>query len=733
MNEKHPALLLAIALLLLAFASHDAGAAARQVSGKFVLQSISSRPEAVSGGSVLVRLTVPAGATWTARVNNRDLTSLFRKVGSADSVAYLALLDRLESGVNLLEVRGSGIPTATLKIVNHPLSGPIFSGPQEQPFICQTEANGLGPASNADCFAPTVVQYYYKSTDPVRENVVDTWSKSLDIFQAKTVPGLPPGFKPYDPERSAPTDVASTVTSEGRTVPYIVRRELGVINRAVYEIRFLHQPDRPLPTPWTRQESAWNGRLVYAYRGGCGSGHTQGTLVEPSSHEAVLALGYAVATSTLNVFLHVCNDVISAETTSMVKEHFTKTYGLPVHTIGWGESGGSMQLYLTAQNHPGLLDGILPYQSFPDVITYVPSMVDGALLARFFKASRQSWTDPQKAAIAGLATWRGISRWSQDRLSYVKPRACSDLVPEALIYERSANPRGVRCDWYTGEVNILGRDPSTGRARRPLDNVGIQYGLVAFNSGRITAEQFIELNEKMGGFDTDGNWTSSRIAASADDIRSAYQHGLVLSGAGGLPATAVIDWRWYSDDLGEGHDSVHTFSTHARLSAATGSAGNHVIWIFPREKNVEETIINLMAAPDPQTSLMFRREHDLVEQMDRWLDAVSTDSKAGTLAQKVARNRPGDLTDACWTTDGERVAGPSVFGPSGECTRMYPRYADPRIAAGSPVRDDVLKCELKPVSAADYSNTLSEDQLQRLNTIFRGGVCDYSRPGVGQR
>ena len=36
-----------------------------------------------------------------------------------------------------------------------------------------------------------------------------------------------------------------------------------------------------------------------------------------------------------------------------------------------------------------------------------------------------------------------------------------------------------------------GRNPKTGFARRPLDNVGVQYGLVAFNAGAITAEQFL--------------------------------------------------------------------------------------------------------------------------------------------------------------------------------------------------------------------------------------------------
>ena len=46
--------------------------------------------------------------------------------------------------------------------------------------------------------------------------------------------------------------------------------------------------------------------------------------------------------------------------------------------------------------------------------------------------------------------------------------------------------------------------------------------------------------------------------------------------------------------------------------------------------------------------------------------------------------------------------------------------------------NDVLKCQLKPVKAADYKVKLSTDQLSKLKSIFPTGVCDYARKGVGQ-
>jgi hypothetical protein len=63
---------------------------------------------------------------------------------------------------------------------------------------------------------------------------------------------------------------------------------------------------------------------------------------------------------------------------------------------------------------------------------------------------------------------------------------------------------------------------------------------------------------------------------------------------------------------------------------------------------------------------------------------------------------------------------------------LYPRHGDPRIAAGEPLTDDILKCALKPVNPKDFVHPLTEDQLTRLKAIFPQVVCDYTRLGIGQ-
>ena len=147
-----------------------------------------------------------------------------------------------------------------------------------------------------------------------------------------------------------------------------------------------------------------------------------------------------------------------------------------------------------------------------------------------------------------------------------------ELAPE-LRYDPVKNPKGARCDVWDHSVNVYGRDPKTGFARRPLDNVGIQYGLGALNAGKITKEQFLDINEKIGGFDIDGNMVAERMVADPAAIRAAYRTGRLNQAQGGLGDLPIIDYRTYYDDLpgGDVHMRFQSFTTDARLQKANGT------------------------------------------------------------------------------------------------------------------------------------------------------------------
>ena len=64
-------------------------------------------------------------------------------------------------------------------------------------------------------------------------------------------------------------------------------------------------------------------------------------------------------------------------------------------------------------------------------------------------------------------------------------RSCPG-VPDDKVYDEQTNPDGVRCTLQDYMVNAFGRDDD-GFARRGFDNVGVQYGLKGLRDGRDLA------------------------------------------------------------------------------------------------------------------------------------------------------------------------------------------------------------------------------------------------------
>lgn len=172
------------------------------------ITTLSTRADSVSGGDVLVRIDYPTGQRlplWVT-LNDKDVTGQFR-TGTAPNT-WMGLVSGLSVGNNTLRVRTKApAGDVSLQITNHPITGPVFSGPHEQPFFCMTQnfpvpgstTQRLGAALDADCSTTTRVDYVYRST-------------------ANTFKQLPSGT-------GYPSDLVQTTTSLGTTVPYIVRRD----------------------------------------------------------------------------------------------------------------------------------------------------------------------------------------------------------------------------------------------------------------------------------------------------------------------------------------------------------------------------------------------------------------------------------------------------------------------------------------------------------------------------
>jgi hypothetical protein len=590
----------------------DPGTPAPPVSvGKIALATLSGRADMVTGGDTLLEVALPEGvAAADVRVtrNGEDVTAAFAVQPGGRSLR--GLVTGLALGNNTLAAKASAKAAGELAVTNHPITGPVFSGPQLKPFECRTVASNLGPALDADCSVAATFDWFYFTPAGVRNVLAN----------------------PLGPR---PADLASTTTLEGKTVPFIVRVESGTINRSIYRIAVLDDPAEA--GRWN--PAGWNHRIVFRFGESTAAQYNQGAntlndVFKPDSIDLQniqsLQKGYAYVMSTLNINKVNVNDVLAAETAMMLREHIAKHYGLPRWMLGMGGSGGAIQQMLIAQNYPGILDGLMPDAAFPDVFSTALAVSDCRLLDTYFTNAASPgypFSDAKRLAVEGhlKSTCKNWSAGNGDAVlatnGSVSP-ACG-LTDAALVYNPVSNPTGARCTVYDINVNTLGKDAITGFARRPLDNVGIAYGLDGLKKGVITATEFLDLNEKVGGYDRDGNITAQRTVADTEALQRAYTLGRIGSGGGGLATVPLLSLHPYAEPGADIHTIYNDLKIREQLLQANGRADNQVIWLFPNPQLA--ALINMPGQVLPLSMLLRDTLLARLDLMTQWLDAMVDD------------------------------------------------------------------------------------------------------------
>ena len=670
--------------------------------------------------------------------------------------------------------------------------GPIADdNPRQHPFACRTQDTRLGqpvvdndegigfPVRGAsgklvgfsrDCGAPTIVEYFYKSSDPQIEGLV-----------------------PLDDPAALPAEVA-TVRSGERSRPYLVRYERGTINRFIYSISLIApgevDPDRP-------DLSAWNGILVFWFGGGVGIGHQQASdhalnFLDDEAHldaggagalnEALLEQGYAIATTTGAVTSTTYHLPLTGQTAAMVKEQFVARYGAPRFTFGVGGSGGAIQQLIYEQNRPDLLDGLIVTHAYPDQITQTISVGDCELLEYYFDvtdarvngsgAVNPKWRDwEQRRLIEGMNAINGfptehhegevpgvplrssagpgssecIEAWRGLTPRSLNPR----FVPATRSYEllRETEPAAFAAtpfSFFDDLVDIFGSFEDSPLARNSFDNVGVQYGLGALLGGKITVEEFLLLNRWIGGwkdprqmvaegdpFEPEADFVSPwshrngsaadallvgaakapRSSGSSAAIEAAYAAGLVFRGDIEDPVITLLPYLEAELDM---HNSRQPFSIRERLREAKGPEGaqNQVIIASDGEQRIRGLALKALG------------------NLETWAETGQ---------------RPAGVMDACLAADGSLIGeGADVWAgvlsddplDDGVCSAAFPIFKSARIVAGDDISDDTFKCVTISVDQAleegFYGEVVfTERQLEELRFIFDEGVCDYSREGVG--
>ncbi len=669
----------ALALLCLAAGCGSSVAPNTESKAEGSIRVLSNRADLISGGDALVEIAPRARKVM---LNGVDVTSMF---GTRGNGRYMGLLTNLELGQNELVAELGDGRNAEIAITNHPNGGPVFSGPQILPWPCNTPG-----ALDDQCNHPLKVEYLYRA-----DNVL-------------ACGGRAPCFAAYDLS-NPPASVPTTTTDQGKTVPYIVRLETGFQDRDKYQIAVLDDPLRADVVGYN-PPAAWNHKVLVTQGAGCGNHYGEGT--EPGSMnltgnepgdvlvDKAISRGFAVMSTALTNSNHNCNLAVQAESVMMAKERLVEALGEIRYTIAQGCSGGSLSQYQVANAYPGLYQGLLPDCTFPDAWTTAMSPYDCFLLNNYLLnpvlwRPGLLWTPAQQAAVSGSQTISVCATWTKLFVFYptLYPHKI-ELLDGGLLdlqncglkagetFDLDANPNGVRCGAADHQRNIMGFRPD-GYANRPIDNVGVQYGLRALEAGTISPAQFVDLNAKVGSRDI--NWVQQpgRTAADIPGLVNAYRSG-AINEATHLDQVAIIDLSAGNFDI---HESWRAFAVRARMDAAYGHHDNHVIWYTNQTH------------PDPLLA------------MDDWLSRVEADSSDAPLSERIVTNKPAELVDMV--------------------DKKY--FEGTRGAAGMPFPRDINKCSLKPLAKSDYPVEFTDDQWSELETTFPEGVCDWSKPGIGQQ
>lgn len=463
------------------------------------------------------------------------------------------------------------------------------------------------------------------------------------------------------------------------------------------------------------------------------------------------------------------NRILSTETVMKMKEHITDSYGEVLYTHGTGCSGGAINSHTTMSVTPGLVDGFTVSCTFADFETTLIEVADCTLLTEAYQkpewlnlmargnaggAFSTAQMNAAKAAINGHRDQSACQAWftiqglgvanmksgnyfprlvlptDQDsgKITEIPLAKNNCELPASAVYDPVTNPSGQRCGTWDWSVSVFGKTADGKYTQETRDNTGVQYGLKALLEGKIAGELFVTLNEIIGGVDKDTNLVKARSAADAAALDVAYRSGLVANGAN-IAKHPQIDLRGYDDsgiDLPPTagvpivgvHQNWRSFAVRDRLDRDGGGHTSHALWRFGRD--------GFQVPPGDLAK-------DALLTMDNWLLKIKADKGAASIEKKIADAKPSSAADFCLlssdTTQSVKVTDTAACDAD-----PYLRYdTSPRQVAGGPRSEDVLKCQLRPINASDYAGRLSAPQLARLQAVFTGGVCDWSKPGVGQQ
>ena len=403
----------------------------------------------------------------------------------------------------------------------------------------------------------------------------------------------------------------------------------------------------------------------------------------------------------------------------MTKEGFIKRYGVPTYTVGLGASGGAIQQYLYAQNHPGLIDAAIPQQPYPDMVGQIPHVGDCELLEYYMDVTdhqnpkwqvtkNRTWLvgmnaedsvanpfagfdvaylnkipdGPRMAFAPGStecrAAWMGLTAGA------INPQFDADgviaLAGDRMDLSRFDDFRGF--SHFEDARKIYGVGPDS-YARMSWDNVGVQYGLQALRDGDISPAEFLDLNFKIGGWKQPGEMVAEGFPYTTVDAKDKDEEALEQYKAATIPgyfdpwgarnmnrwnpaapdtpaprthgSLAAIQAMYQSGLVFEGATTIPTIDWHPYLEHRLDMHNVHQSFA------VRQRIRNAMGNADNQviwftdTPPAKGNDFDQIPMALEVMDEWMAQIRANPSAG-VAANRPARAVDSCFDTSGALIA-----------------------------------------------------------------------------
>ncbi len=455
------ALVAATTMAVIAPAAH----AASKVKVK--IEVVSSHHNQVSGGDALISVTSKTEPLHTLRVqrNGMDVTNAF----SEQDGALVGLVDRLRTGKNEITVtRGtSSTVIARQKLTNYPNTGPIFSGPHQEFFVCNTIQAGLGEplvdnqdgegfrvqnpdGSTAgwslDCSANTRVDYLYRTT-----------GGSFRPLPSATAPVRPTWRRPRS--ATAAPSTTSCAASAARSTASSTR------SRCSRRSGTTRAPSIPTPRSGT-------SALIFTFDGGVQIGHRQGTPGRQRALRQRPQQGLRDHPLLRHAHEHALQPPArrrdGADDEGGVHRALRRA---ALHGRPWAAPAARSSSTSTGRTTRKLLDAGIPQYSYPDMVTQTIHVGDCELLERYMDSDdgsnpkwqnwdNREWLEGLNAHATLPNPYRGGAPGNSECVKRLARAHAAGAEPALVPELRRARPHGSGRD---GEGAL---DPRGGREER---------------------------------------------------------------------------------------------------------------------------------------------------------------------------------------------------------------------------------------------------------------------------